>query len=459
MSMQQSPSKHEFWSSRLGFLLAAVGAAVGLGNIWRFPYSAGTSGGSAFVLIYILAVIAVAMPMLMAELALGRRGGGSPPLTFANLAREAGASRHWPVLGFVGLFIVFMILTFYSVIGGWVMAYVPMSLSGEFAQASTEEVSAIFAGLLADPVGLMAWHAVFMAVTVWIVAMGVKRGIERAADLLMPALFFLLLGLMVYAAVVGDFARATAFLFSPDFSKLTPEVVLAAVGQALFSTAVGAGTMITYGAYLPRHSSIPKLSGIVAGGDTLVALVAGLVVFPLVFANHQSPGEGPGLIFVTLPVAFSHMPGGVIVAPMFFLLLVFAAVTSSIAMLEPIVSWAEEHRGASRRVAAIIGGAAAWLVGLVTVFSFNIWKDVRPLGFIDLLRDKSPFDLIDFGVSSVMLPLAGILILAFAGWVMPEPAMREEIAGSRHKVFLAWRFMARYVAPLGVLAVLATAFA
>jgi len=458
MATQHSHSKHEFWSSRMGFLLAAVGAAVGLGNIWRFPYSAGTSGGSAFVLIYILAVLAVALPMLMAEIALGRRGGGSPPLTFANLAREAGASRHWRVLGFFGLFIVFMILTFYSVIGGWVMAYVPMSLGGEFARASAEEVAGIFSDLLANPLRLMAWHAVFMAVTVWIVAMGVKRGIERSADVLMPALFFLLLGLMIYAAWVGDFSRALEFLFSPDFSKLTPEVLLAAVGQALFSTAVGAGTMITYGAYLPKDASIPRLSGVVAGGDTLVALVAGLVVFPLVFANAQSPGEGPGLIFVTLPVAFAHMPGGGIVAPLFFVLLVFAAITSSIAMLEPIVSWAEEHRGASRPLAAVVGGVAAWLVGLVTVFSFNIWKDVRPLGFIDLLREKTPFDLIDFGVSSVMLPLAGILILAFAAWKMPEQAIQQELTGNNRNLFLVWRFMSRYVAPMGVVAVLVTAF-
>jgi NSS family neurotransmitter:Na+ symporter len=455
MSEHTQSGQHEFWSSKVGFIMAAVGAAVGLGNIWRFPYAAGTSGGSAFVLVYVLAVIAVAMPMLVAELSLGRRGGGSPPLTFANLAREAGASRHWRILGFSGLFIVFMILTFYSVIGGWVIAYVPRSLSGEFSAASPEQVAAIFGALLDNPWELMAWHAVFMVATVWIVARGVKRGIEMAADVLMPALFLLLVLLMVYAGIVGDFSGALEFLFTPDFSKITPQVVMAAVGQALFSTAVGAGTMITYGAYLSRGASITRMSGIIAGGDTLVALVAGLVVFPLVFANGQSPGEGPGLIFVTLPGAFAHMPGGYVVAPLFFLLLMFAALTSSIAMLEPIVSWAEEHRGARRPQAAIAAGVAAWLVGLATVFSFNIWKDVRPLGFIELLKDKTPFDLIDFGVSSVMLPVAGLMILIFAAWVMPPRAMRDEISS---RLYGAWLFMARYVAPLAVVVVLVSGF-
>jgi len=458
MSGNAQSSQHEFWSSRFGFIMAAVGAAVGLGNIWRFPYAAGTSGGSAFVLIYILAVIAVAMPILVAELSLGRRGGGSPPLTFANLAREAGASGNWRVLGFVGLFIVFMILTFYSVIGGWVIAYIPRSLSGEFAAASGEQAAAIFAGLLEDPLELMAWHAAFMVATVWIVARGVKRGIEMAADVLMPALFVLLVLMMFYAAVVGDFSGAVEFLFTPDFSKITPQVVMAAVGQALFSTAVGAGTMITYGAYLSKGESIPRMSGIIAGGDTLVALVAGLVVFPLVFANSQSPGEGPGLIFVTLPVAFGQMPGGAIVAPLFFVLLVFAALTSSIAMLEPIVSWTEEHAGARRPVAAIVAGLAAWLVGLATVFSFNIWQDVRPLGFIDMFKDKTPFDLIDFAVSNVMLPVAGLLILVFAGWVMPAKAMEGEISSGPSLFYTGWRFMARYVAPVAVVIVLINGF-
>lgn len=458
MSGNAPSGHHEFWSSRVGFIMAAVGAAVGLGNIWRFPYAAGTGGGSAFVLVYILAVIAVALPMLVAELSLGRRGGGSPPLTFANLAREAGASNRWRVLGFAGLFIVFMILTFYSVIGGWVMAYVPRSLSGEFAGASPEQVGGVFEALLADPWELMGWHAVFMVATVWIVARGIKRGIEMAADVLMPALFVLLVLLMFYAAFVGDFAGAADFLFTPDFSKLTPQVVMAAVGQALFSTAVGAGTMITYGAYLSKDASVPRMSGIIAGGDTMVALVAGLVIFPLVFANSQSPGEGPGLIFVTLPVAFAHMPGGAIVAPLFFILLMFAAITSSIAMLEPIVSWAEEQRGIRRPVAAAIGGIAAWLVGLATVFSFNIWKDVHPLGFLKIFEGKTPFDLIDFAVSNVMLPVAGLLILIFSAWFMPAKAMEEEITGGPSLFYTAWRFMARYVAPVAVIIILINGF-
>lgn len=458
MSGNAQSGHHEFWSTRVGFIMAAVGAAVGLGNIWRFPYAAGTGGGSAFVMVYILAVIAVALPMLVAELSLGRRGGGSPPLTFANLAREAGASGRWRVAGFAGLFIVFMILTFYSVIGGWVMAYIPRALSGEFTGATTEQVGGVFDALLADPWELMGWHAVFMVATVWIVARGVKQGIEMAADVLMPALFVLLVLLMFYAAFVGDFAGAANFLFTPDFSKLTPQVVMAAVGQALFSTAVGAGTMITYGAYLHKDASIPRMSGIIAGGDTLVALVAGLVIFPLVFANSQSPGEGPGLIFVTLPVAFAHMPGGAIVAPLFFVLLMFAAITSSIAMLEPIVSWAEEQRGIRRPVAAVIGGIAAWLVGLCTVFSFNIWKDVHPLDFMKIFEGKTFFDLIDFAVSSVMLPLACVAILFFSAWVMPASAMKDEISGGSSLFFTVWRFMARFVAPIAVIVILINGF-
>ncbi len=441
---------HEHWSSRFVFLMAAVGAAVGLGNLWKFPYTAGVSGGAAFVIVYIGAIVVVAVPIVAAELLIGRRGRMSPVNSFANLAREAGASPAWRLVGMLNVLAVFLILSFYSVIAGWAFAYLPKLASGRFTGADSDTVSSVFAELLASPGLLTFWHAVFMILTVLIVSRGLQKGIERAVRFLMPALLVMLLLLVVYAAVAGDFSAAVTFLFKADFSKITPAVALGAVGQAFFSVSVAMGLLIAYGSYLDPGASLTRSAVLIAGADTLVALLAGLAIFPLVFANGLDPAEGPGLLFVTLPIAFGQMPGGSLFGSIFFLLLIVSALTSTIAVLEPIVAWAEEHRGWRRGPSAAIAGLLAWITGLATVFSFNIWKDVHPLEGLEPFAGKTVFDLIDYATSNIMLPAGGILIAVFAGWVMTRESTRDELGIPDGWVFRSWRFSLRYVAPVAV---------
>ncbi len=441
---------HEVWSSRLTFLLAAIGAAVGLGNIWKFPYTAGVSGGAAFVLVYILAIVAVAIPIVMAELLIGRRGRMSPPNSMRKLSEEAGQGRIWQFVGWVNILAVFLILTFYSVIAGWGLAYIPKLASGVFQAATPEVVETEFNALLESPGTLMIWHAAFMLITVLIVGRGIKKGIEAAVKLLMPALLLLLLVMLGYAMVEGDFKAAWSFMFDFDFSKINAEVVLAAIGQAFFSVSVAMGLLMTYGAYLPATVWIPRAAAIIAGADTLVAILAGLVIFPIVFAHGLDPAEGPGLIFVTLPIAFGSMPAGELFGLIFFILLVFAALTSSIAIMEPMVCWAEEHKGVKRSISAMVVGVVAWLVGLLTVFSFNIWSDVKPLAGFGFLQDKTVFDLIDHLATNILLPLGGILIAVFAGWIMAKKVTMEELNLADAMYYRIWQILVRVIAPVGV---------
>jgi NSS family neurotransmitter:Na+ symporter len=446
----------EQWSSRFAFVLAAVGAAVGLGNVWKFPYTAGNSGGSAFVLVYLIAVLLVALPILIVELTIGRKGRRSPPVSVAIVAEQNGHSARFGWIGWLGPLAAFLVLSFYSVIGGWVMAYVPKAMSGAFAAADAEAVGAVFGSMLATPGVMLAWHTLFMGLTILIVSAGVRKGLERVVDTLMPALVLMLFVLVGYALYAGDAARAFDFMFAADFTALTPEVVLAAVGQALFSTAVGAGAMMAYGAYLPAAVSIPRVSLIVVLADTFVAMMAGLIVFPLVFANGLDPAEGPGLVFVSLPLAFGHMPAGSFFAAFFFVLLFFAAITSSISMLEPIVAWARERFGIRRQVSAMLAGALAWAIGIATVLSFNVWSDVHPLQAFDTFADKTVFDLLDYFVSNVLLPLSAMLLALFAGWLMSSESVREELGWRDGPMFALWRWAARLVAPLAVALVFVT---
>lgn len=447
---QGNAGAHEGWSSRLVFLMAAVGAAVGLGNLWKFPYTAGVSGGAAFVLVYLVAVAAVAIPVVIAELVIGRRGRMSPPNSFLALAREAGASRGWRWVGWMNLLAVFLILSFYSVIAGWALGYVPKMAMGDFSGASPEEVAEQFNALLSSPGRLAVLHALFMALTVGIVSVGLKRGIERAVRFLMPALLVMLIALVGYAAVAGDLATTLDFLFKADFSKIDSAVVLQAIGQAFFSVSVAMGLLITYGAYLDNSARLGSSAVYIAGADTAVALLSGLAIFPLVFANGLDPAEGPGLIFVTLPIAFGQMPAGALFGAVFFLLVLVSAITSSIAILEPVVSWAEEHKGMRRGPATIIAGIAAWLIGLATVFSFNMWAGWFPLGRFERFRESTVFDLIDYFTSNLLLPLGGLLIAVFVGWVVSAETTREELGLGNSRLFGAWRFTLRYIAPLGI---------
>jgi len=439
------------WSSGFTFILAAVGAAVGLGNIWKFPYVVGVSGGGAFVLVYLGCVLFIAIPILITELWIGRAGGNSPPIAMANVARQTGLSpRRWSLVGYMAMMVGYLIATYYSVIAGWTLAYI-FKAGGGFGDAEPAAVAAQFDGLLADPVTLTIWHTVFMAIALLIVGRGLKNGIERVVTILMPALFAMLLLMIGYAAVEGDFAQAISFLFSTDFSKIDGATVLVAIGQAFFSISVAMGLLMTYGSYVPKSVSLTKSALIIAGADTGVALLAGLMIFPLVFGNNLDPGEGPGLIFQTLPAAFAGMPGGAVFGVIFFVLLAFAAVTSIIALIEPIVRFAEDKWQMKRRNGLLVFGGLAWAIGLLTVFSFNIWADVAPLGQFKVFEGKTPFDLIDYFTANLMMPLGGILMALFVGWRIKPEVLSSDLSFSNKTLFGIWLWMIRVVVPLAIL--------
>ncbi|GGO82988.1 transporter [Marinobacterium nitratireducens] len=440
------------WSSRLAFILAATGSAVGLGNIWKFPYITGENGGGAFVLVYLACIAVVGLPILAAEVLLGRRGRHSPVRSMAQLAKADGASPRWGWVAWMGFVAAFVLLSFYSVVGGWSLAYIGHAVSGDFGAADAEAIGALFGGLLGSPGTLLLWHSVFMLMVVAIVGAGVNAGMERAINLLMPLLFVLLLVLVGYAMAQGDFARGVDFLFAADFSKLSTEGVLTALGHAFFTLSTGICVMMAYGSFLPREVNIARTVITIGVLDTLVALLAGLAIFPLVFANGLEPGAGPGLLFVTLPLAFGQMTGGVLFGSLFFFLLLVAAITSAISMIEPVVEWLED-RGVARKIGALLSGALIWALGICTVLSFNHWADFHPLAFIGRFEGKTLFDLFDFLVSNLALPLGGMAIALYAGWVMKPETLRDLIGLGEGLAWALFRFVLRFLSPAAVLVV------
>jgi len=438
-------SLHGHWSSRLAFVLAVTGSAVGLGNIWKFPYVAGQNGGGAFVLIYLVCVAAIGLPVMMAEILIGRRGRRNPVATMALLGEEEGSSRQWQWLGIIGIVAGVLILSYYSVIAGWALAYIPKSLSGVFVGASAAQVEAIYSAFTGNWVSVTIAHTIFMGSTVFVVAHGVERGLEQAVRFMVPALLLLMLLLLGYAVTSGGFAAGVAFMFATDFDAVTWDGVLQAMGQAFFTLSLGMGAVMAYGAYLPEETSISGASASVVVADTLIALLAGLVIFPLVFANNLDPAEGPGLVFVILPLAFGQMPGGLFFGSVFFVLLSFAAWTSALGLIEPGVAWTVERFRRTRVQAAVMVGGAIWLLGLGTVLSFNVLSDFTYLrGTI--------YQNVDYLTSNIMLPLGGLAIIFFAGWVMCRNSTSEELGGAGG-LFKIWRFLARYVAPAAILLV------
>jgi NSS family neurotransmitter:Na+ symporter len=442
--------QHETWSSRLTFLLAAVGAAIGLGNIWKFPYIMGENGGSAFVLVYLLSILFVAIPILIAEIMLGRRGKQSPPHTMAIIAKKEGRSGNWSIVGWLGILSAYLIMTYYSVIAGWAMSYIFKAGGGNFEKQDAEAISAEFNALLTNPTQLTIWHAVFMAITMFILIRGLRKGIERTVQILMPLLFALLLVMVAYAAVEGDMAAGLHFMFDFDISAINARVVLMAVGHAFFSIGVAMGLMMGFGAYLGEEISITKSALIISAMDTAVALIAGIAIFPIVFANGLDPAEGPGLIFVTLPIAFGNMPGGMIFGALFFILLFFAALTSSIGSLEPAVAWVEEHRGIKRSNAAIIVCGSAFVIGMGSIFSFNIWSGWHPLGFIGRFDEANFYNVIDYATSNLMMPLGGLLLALFVGWRVSPQAVADELDIQSTWFFKTWFWLLRWVVPISI---------
>jgi NSS family neurotransmitter:Na+ symporter len=450
-------SIHGQWSTRLAFILAATGSAVGLGNIWKFPYIAGENGGGAFVLVYLVCIAIIGIPIMMSEVMLGRRGRQSPINTMHTLASEENVSPHWKWLGWAGVVSGFLILSYYSVIAGWALAYVFRTGSGLITGQTADGIQSIFTALVNDPERLLAWHTIFMVMTMTVVARGVRSGLERAVRLLMPALFVLLIVLVGYAWNTGSFEQGIDFLFTPDFSKIDADGILTAMGHAFFTLSLGMGAIMVYGSYLPDNVSIAKTSIAVSAMDTLVALLAGMAIFPIVFANGLEPGAGPGLIFQTLPIAFGHMDYGAFFGMLFFILLVFAAWTSAISLIEPAVAWLVENKGMNRVFASVMAGLATWLFGLLTVFSFNIWADVKLLSGIKIFKDSTIFDLLDYLTANIMLPLGGLLIAVFAVWQMSRDSSVEELSMGDGLFYKLWRFLVKYITPVAVFIVFLSA--
>lgn len=434
----------ERWSSQRAFILAVTGAAVGLGNIWRFPYITGENGGAAFLLLYVVFVLLLGLPVMMAEIMVGRAGRRSPTQALGHLAATAGASTHWRWLGLFGVFTVFWILSFYSVVSGWSIEFLIASINGNFAGASPGEVSGGFEAFLADPGRMTLNHSFFIFMTMAVVAAGVVQGLEKLNNLLMPLLYLLLVLLAGYAATTDGFVPALTWLFRPDITAIDIRVVLIAMGHAFFTLAVGACALMAYGAYMPDHQSLPRAAGAVAVLDVLVALLAGIAIFSVVFAHGMDPGEGPGLMFVALPIAFAEIPWGTLWLSVFFLLLLLATWTSSINLAEPMVATLQ-GMGLRRGSAAAIVGVAVWLAGLLSVFSFSTLAEWR------LLADMNAFELISTIPPDVFLPLGGLFIAIFAAWVMPrEAALRALDAGPAG--FRIWQGVIRYVSiPLTLL--------
>lgn len=455
------------WSSKAAFVLAATGSAVGLGNLWRFPTEVGSNGGGAFVLFYILCVVLIALPLLLAESLIGRHGQRSTVASAAHLARQSNASPAWSLLAVIGLIANTAILTFYCVVAGWVIYFIGTSIAdlvgaiaagqpfrGAYGDQTVPEIQQMMPALFANPTLLIGLQLSFVAVTVWIVALGVKGGIERASTWLMPAFFFLLVGITIYSAIIGDFAAAITFLFTPDFERaLQPGVLSSALGQAFFSLSLGGGAMIAYGAYASRETNLSQTSGMIAFADTGVAIIAGLAIFPIVFSVGMAPDAGPTLMFQTLPTAFHSMPGGAVVGLLFFVLALFAALTSSVSLLEISVGWATEKFGVRRAVAATLLGAFIFLVGLLSALSFNVLADQRPMPFVPGFENATWFDAIDGVTGKLLLPLSGLITAIFIGWVADKKLVNAETGLSGGSLRM-WRFLIAWICPIAVFAIL-----
>ena len=430
--------KTDTWGSRFGFIMAAVGSSVGLGNFWRFPYTAGENGGGAFILIYLACVALVGLPLIMAEYAMGRKSGMSAIEGVQSLARAEGKSQSWGVATWIGSLTAFFILTFYMVISVWLIAFVLQAPTGKFEGMTAASSGANFEATIGNTWYILGLLALFLAANVAVVGHGVKAGLERVATILMPAFFVMLLVVVGFAIKNGDTAAAASFIFEPKWADVSFKTFLSALGQAFFSIGVGVGLMMTYGAYLSSDTNIPRSSAIVVGADTTVALIAGFAIFPIVFAAGMDPAGGPGLFFVSMPVAFGAIPGGSLFATVFFALALFAAFTSSISLMEVGVSWFEERQGVTRMGAAMGIGFVLFMIGAAYVFSLEY------------------LDFVDFMTEGLLLPLGGLLVAVFAGWIVSREMLTSELGEGN--IMNIWRFLIRWFVPPFIAVILVFGF-
>lgn len=441
----------ERWSSRAGFIFAAMGSAIGLGSIWKFPYEVGTNGGGAFVVLYLLGLGLIVFPLMLVEFAIGRRGRSHAVGSIAAVATASGASRFWAVIGMVGVIGAALILSFYSVIGGWAVAYVVDTIRDGLPGATAPAVQARFDALLASPLRMTLYHTLFMAATAAVVARGIAGGIERVSLYLMPILIVLIVGLASYSIIQGDAPAALRFLFGFDLAHLSPQVALEALGLGFFSIGVGLAVMVTYAAYAGPEFDLRTVAIVTLLSDTAISFLAGMAVFPVVFAERLDPSSGPGLMFVTLPLAFARIPLGAPAAFAFFVLLSLAALASAMSLLEMPVALAHRWLGWPRRRAALVAGSICWALGLASVLSFNVWAGWRPLAWLPGLATLTVFDSLDHVASNVLLPLGGLGLALFGGWVVPPRLLSAELRLGR-TAGRAIVLLLRYVAPVGIIA-------
>lgn len=434
--------KSRTWVHKSTFILATAGAAIGLGNIWKFPYLVGENGGGAFVLVYLLCVFVIGLPLIVVESVIGRHAQKNPIDAVLQIAKESGLSRAWAGMSVAGMVSLILIFSFFSVIGGWTLNYAIQCFMGSFNGLNPQQVSDTFVHFLGND-QLMIWlHLIFALLTCFIVMFGVVSGVERGLRFMMPLLFLLIIGMLAYSFFFTDhFNKGLRFMFMPDFSKITHKSILAALGQAFFSLNVGVCVVMAYAAYTSKSVSLVRSAGVIVFLDTLVALSAGLIIFPIVFSFGLKLDEGPSLFFISLTSAFAQMPFGNIIGGVFFFLVAIAGLTSSVSMLEAPSSVLEQRTRIPRIVITPILSLIGWAIGLATVFSFNRWSDMTWL-------NKTAFEWIDILTSGILLPLTGLALLIFTGWKMSDLIRREQLGKESYFIYDLWLMLIRYVAPV-----------
>ena len=443
----------ENWSSRTGFILAAAGSAVGLGNIWKFPYLAGKYGGGAFLLAYLLLIYTIVKSIMLSEIAIGRAAARNPVGAFAKLHNN-----RWKIVGYLGVIAAFMILSFYSVVAGWTIHYTGQMASGALNGLGADKLEGIFGSFITGMVSPIVYHAIFMSVAVLIVCRGIKKGIEKLSKVIMPLLLILVLVLIVRGLMLPGSEKGLAFYLVPEWSQLNNfDLWSAALGQAFFSLSLGMGTILTYGSYLNKKENLPVVSMAVSFVDTGIAFLAGLLVLPAVFALGFDSTQGPGLTFITLPAVFNQILGGQFFGTLFFILLTFAALTSAVSILEVLVTYLSEEKGYSRKKSAIIGGLTTFVVGIACSYSLGPWSDITIASVFGFTSDVkifnlATFDLLDYVSANVLLPLGGLFIAIFVGWVQPGKMMNE--ITNNGKIDFWWKssffIIIKYVSPIAI---------
>ncbi len=448
MSSEHEMTSH--WKSRTAFLFAAVGGAIGLGNIWRFPFEAGQNGGAAFVIIYAAFVIIIGFPLLSAETMLGRYGKQGAITCFGHVAKDEGRSKHWRMLGWFIAMSSFILCSYYSVIAGTTGAYAYEAISGNLNGITPDAAVELYASYSSSPVKLTFWHGIFMVACAIVMSRQLNDGIEKLTSIAMPIFFVLLLTLIIIAAVIGDFAAGVKFLFEPDFSKITIDTVISALGQAFFSIGVALGIMLTYGAYLPKNVSIIKTSLLVCIADTMVAVLAGLSIFPIVFGFGLEPNVGSALVFNTMTVAFGQLEYGGLVGSAFFILLSIAGLTTLVALLEQMVSYLNKFYNIKRTVAAPMVAGAVFVVGLLSAFSSNILSHVT-------IDGKDLLTAFDWYINQIGLPLGGLATAVFVGWLIKRENVIEGF-GENEKYVNQIYFVIRYLCPVAIMVIFVSQF-